>query len=165
LIQYTAIISGKTIEVSIDQTAGRIQATVDGRTYSIEATRVEPNVYWLNSEHGSREIAVVRQGDGYEVSVGVHRIPIEILDPRKALLRAAHSGHDGVVEIRAPMPGKIVRVLVEEAGAIGANSGIVVMEAMKMQNEIKSPKAGVVRKLGVREGAPVNAGDLIAVVE
>ena len=63
------------------------------------------------------------------------------------------------------MPGKIVRVLVEENGAIAANSGIVVMEAMKMQNEIKSPKGGMVVKLGVREGTAVSAGDLIAVVE
>src|SRR5204862_4561813 len=129
------------VAVSIDQTAGRIQATVGGRTYSLEAIEVEPNVYWLNSQHGSLEISVVRNEDRYVVSVGTHRIPVEILDPRKALLRAADRGHDGVVEIRAPMPGKIVRVLAKENSPIAANSGIVVMEAMKMQNEIKSPKA------------------------
>lgn len=165
LIQYTVIISDENVEVAIDRNSGRIQATVGGRTYSLEAIQVEPNVYWLNSEHGSIVLAVARQADRYVVSVGAYRIPVEILDPRKALLRAAHSAHDGVIEIRAPMPGKIVRVLAEEKGAIAANSGIVVMEAMKMQNEIKSPKDGRVVKLAVQAGAAVNAGDLIAVVE
>jgi len=165
LIQYTAVIAGGSVEIDIDDTAGQIRAIVDDREYSLEAIEVEPNVYWFKSENASFEVAVVREGGAYIVSIGRHRIPVEILDPRKALLRATHDGHDGVVEIRAPMPGKIVRILAKENTAIAANSGIVVMEAMKMQNEIKSPKAGTVRRVGVREGAAVNAGDLIAVVE
>jgi biotin carboxyl carrier protein len=165
LIRHTAIVSGENVEVVIERSVDRIQATVNGRTYSLELVEVAPDLYWFNSDQGSHEIAVIREPSGYVVSMGGHRIPVEIVDPRKALLRASHSGHDGAIEIRAPMPGKIVRVLAEENVAIAANSGIVVMEAMKMQNEIKSPKAGTVRKLGVTQGAAVNAGDLIAVVE
>jgi biotin carboxyl carrier protein len=63
------------------------------------------------------------------------------------------------------MPGKIVRVLVPESAEVEAGQGVVVVEAMKMQNEIKSPKKGVVRKLVAMEGAAVNAGDVLAVVE
>jgi pyruvate carboxylase subunit B len=63
------------------------------------------------------------------------------------------------------MPGKIVKILVSEGTEVKPNEGILVMEAMKMQNEIKSPKHGIVMKIRVKEGAPVNAGDLLAVVE
>ena len=63
------------------------------------------------------------------------------------------------------MPGKVVRVLVKEEGEVEAGQGVVVVEAMKMQNEIKSPKKGVVRRMLAAEGANVNAGDVLAVVE
>ena len=63
------------------------------------------------------------------------------------------------------MPGKVIKVLVAEGTEVLVNQGIVVLEAMKMQNEIKSPKNGIVRKLGVTDGAPVNSGDLLATVE
>jgi len=65
----------------------------------------------------------------------------------------------------APMPGKVVRILAAESAEVEAGQGIVVVEAMKMQNEIKSPKKGVVRKVVAAEGAAVNAGDVLAVVE
>jgi len=67
--------------------------------------------------------------------------------------------------VRAPMPGKVIKVLVAEGTEVLVNQGIVVLEAMKMQNEIKSPKNGIVRKLAVTDGAPVNSGDLLATVE
>jgi len=87
------------------------------------------------------------------------------VDPRSALRKAAQQGHVGTVELRAPMPGKVVKVLASEGAEVQANQGILVMEAMKMQNEIKSPKQGVVKRIGVKEGAAVNAGDVLAVVE
>jgi len=63
------------------------------------------------------------------------------------------------------MPGKVVKVLVNEGAAVEMNQGLLVIEAMKMQNEIKSTKKGTVRKLGVKESTAVNAGDLLAIVE
>jgi biotin carboxyl carrier protein len=92
-------------------------------------------------------------------------VTVEILDARNALRRAARHGPEGAMEIRAPMPGKIVRVLVAEGAEVEANQGLLVMEAMKMQNEIKSPKKGVVKKLAVKEGAAVSSGDTLAAVE
>ena len=164
-MQYTAIVHGEQVEITVDRTAGCIKATIGGRSYNLHTAEVEPGVYWFTSDAGSFEIAVVQHADGYMTSVGDHRIPVEIVDARRALRRAAQGGHDGIVEIRAPMPGKIVRILAEQDSPIEANHGIVVMEAMKMQNEIKSPKSGRVRKMNVAQGAAVNAGDLIAVVE
>ncbi|MBI2150283.1 MAG: acetyl-CoA carboxylase biotin carboxyl carrier protein subunit, partial [Acidobacteria bacterium] len=113
----------------------------------------------------SLEIGVTPSLDGYVVSLAGSRIAVEILDARTALRRAAHQAHAGVVHIRAPMPGKVVKLLVAEGAEVEANQGIVILEAMKMQNEIKAPKKGVVSKLGVTEGAAVNSGDLIATMD
>jgi len=81
------------------------------------------------------------------------------------LRKAAQQGKAGIVELRAPMPGKVVRVLVSEGAAVQAHQGILIVEAMKMQNEIKSPKSGIVRKIRVASDAAVNAGAILAVVE
>ena len=90
----------------------------------------------------------------------------ELFDERKALLKkGAGLGAEGVQEIRTSMPGKIVRVMAAEGEEVGQGQGLVVVEAMKMENEIKSPKAGVVKKIGVKEGEAVEAGALLVIVE
>ncbi|HWQ03049.1 MAG TPA: biotin/lipoyl-containing protein, partial [Candidatus Nitrosotenuis sp.] len=71
---------------------------------------------------------------------------------------------EGRQEILAPMPGKVVRVLVKSGDAVEAGHGLLVVEAMKMQNEIKSPKSGKVERVLVSEGQNVNAGETLAVV-
>ena len=72
---------------------------------------------------------------------------------------------EGKKKIVAPMPGKVVRVLVKEGAEVEAGQGVVVVEAMKMQNELKSPKQGTVQKVIAVEGANVNAGDVLLIVE
>ena len=71
----------------------------------------------------------------------------------------------GPKKLVAPMPGKVVRILVTQGAEIEAGAGVLVVEAMKMQNEVKSPKKGTVQKILVNEGAAVNAGDILAIVE
>jgi biotin carboxyl carrier protein len=165
-MKYTAMVDGQKIEINFERTGSKsIEARIGTKTYQLEASAVEPGVYWFNFNNRSIEVHVCQSGDGYSVAVSGHHIPVEILDARTALKKAAQHGHDGLIEIRAPMPGKIVKVLISEGGEVHPNQGILVMEAMKMQNEIKSPKKGVVRKLGVSEGVAVNAGDLLASVE
>jgi len=164
-MHYSAVVSGETVDVTIRRTGDHIEATIDGRVYTLEAIAAQPGVYWLRWNNRSLEVSLIETESGYSITIGPHQIPVEILDPRKALRRAAHHGHDGAVEVRAPMPGKIVRVLAQEQADVEHDQGIVVMEAMKMQNEIKSPKKGRIRRLEVKEGDAVNSGGLIAVVE
>jgi acetyl/propionyl-CoA carboxylase alpha subunit len=165
-MKYTAIVQGQTVEIELSRKPrGVIEAEIGGHRYTLEGKAVEPGVYWLVQDNRSLEIGVSQTVEGFIVSLLGRRIPVEILDTRTALRRAAQHGQDGVVQIRAPMPGKVIKLLVAEGAEVEPNQGIVVLEAMKMQNEIKSPKKGVVRKLGVKEGAAVNSGDLLATVE
>jgi biotin carboxyl carrier protein len=91
---------------------------------------------------------------------------VELRDPRSLQARRNAAGDEkGPKKLVAPMPGRIVRVLVGERSDVEAGQGVVVVEAMKMQNEIKSPKKGTVQKILAVAGAAVNAGDVLAIVE
>jgi biotin carboxyl carrier protein len=165
-MKYTVVVAGERVDLEIDlNDARKIVAQVDGRAYTLEAKTVEPGVYWFNWNNRSVELSVIPAGDEYTVSVDGLRYPAEILDTRTALRKAAQQGQDGVVELRAPMPGKIVKILLQPGAEVTANQGVLVMEAMKMQNDVKSPKSGIVKRIAVQENAAVNAGDLLAVVE
>jgi biotin carboxyl carrier protein len=164
-MKYTAIIDGEQVDIELVQKGNLIETEIGGRRYVLEAKAVQPGVYWLNWNNQSMELAVTPNSDGYMVSLAARQVRVEILDPRTVLRRAARHDHAGTVEIRAPMPGKIVRVLVAEGAEVQANQGVVVMEAMKMQNEIRSPKQGTVRRLHVTESGVVNSGDVLAIVE
>jgi biotin carboxyl carrier protein len=154
------IVSGESAAVELHVEGCQVRANVNGRSYMLEAQETRPGVYWFNWNGRSLEVAV----QGAIASIQGRSVPVELVDPRRRFQRG-HSSHEGVVEVRAPMPGKIVRVLRKESTAVEANEGLVVMEAMKMQNEVRSPKKGIVRSLLVAEGSAVNAGDPIALVE
>jgi biotin carboxyl carrier protein len=165
-MKYSAIIGTTSFAIDLLRAdAPAIEAEIGGKKYNLNVQAVEPGVYWFEWEQRSIEITITPNGDAYSVSVGGRHIEVEIVDARAALRKAAQHGHAGAIELRAPMPGKVVKVLVSEGSAVEANQGLLVIEAMKMQNELKSPKAGVVRKIGVKETAAVNAGDLLAIVE
>jgi biotin carboxyl carrier protein len=165
-MKYTARAADESVEIEVIRIDDRsIQAIVGGESYVLEVEAVEPGGYWLQWDHRSIEVSVTPQAESYVVTVGNQRIDVEIIDARSALRKAAEHAHSGIVELRAPMPGKVVKVLVTEGGTVELHQGLLVIEAMKMQNELRSPKKGIVRKLGVTEAAAVNAGDLLAIVE
>ena len=165
-MKYTAIVNGDRLEIELIHADDQvIEAETGGRKYVFDIRAVETGVYWLQWQHRSIDISVTPNGDSYAVTVAGKRINVEVIDARSALRKTAHQGQVGTVELRAPMPGRVVKVLVREGSSVELNQGLVVIEAMKMQNEIKAPKKGTVRKLGVKETAAVNAGDLLVIVE
>ena len=165
-MKYTATIEGTHIELEIVHANARtIEANVAGQTYRIDRRDVALGVFWFSWNNRSVDVSITAQDDTYIVSLDGRTISVEIDDPRTALRKAAQQGHSGEVDLRAPMPGKVVKVLVPEGAEVQANQGVLVIEAMKMQNEIKSPKTGKVKRLVVQEAAAVNAGELLAVVE
>jgi biotin carboxyl carrier protein len=100
------------------------------------------------------------------VSVGAREYGVTLADPKHLRAAGAAGGEQGGrVQLKAPMPGKVVRVLVEAGQAVETGQALVVVEAMKMQNELKSPKSGTVTELRAEVGSTVNAGDVLVVVE
>jgi biotin carboxyl carrier protein len=127
-----------------------------------EVAALEPGSHWVRL--GNKSFRVTLGGSG-SVTVNGRPIAIDVFDPRD--LRAAGRGGStqGRQEITAPMPGKVVRVLVNAGETVEEGQGVVVVEAMKMQNEMKSPKAGTVAEVRTRPDATVAAGDVLIVVE
>ena len=159
------MVAGERVDFQWEGDANTVEATINGRVYALETKEIGPGAFWFSWNGRSIEATVLRTDQGYAVAIEGHRIAVEFSDSRKALRRAAHVDHGGVVEVRAPMAGKIVRILVTESAEVEVHQGIVVMEAMKMQNEIRAPKRGRILKLEVAEGNAISAGDLIALLE
>lgn len=162
---YDVNIDGKDYRIELERVDGRWACRVDGRTVEIDAVLARRDVLSILIDGKAYEIKRERTAVDLHLWVGSVRYAAQLRDPRSLRGRAAADDGKGPRKLLAPMPGKIVRVLVAESGEVEAGQGVVVVEAMKMQNEIKSPKKGVVRKLIATEGAAVNAGDVLAVVE
>lgn len=168
-MKYKAQIAKSERAISLELADKSANADVEGRHYEIEYRRLRDGEYLLingsdvykcrvEGKHGSNNsFAVVLGGASYDIT---------LIDPKRLSSARSSSGHDhGSAEIVSPMPGKVVRVLVEAGARIEAGAGIIVVEAMKMQNEMKAPKAGVVVSINAEAGATVNAGDVLAVIE
>ena len=146
----------------------RVSAEVDGRAYSLEVHNPASGVFLLRSGTNVYHCRVEAGGKPAVLNVSLRGrdYAIQLIDPKRLRGSQSSGAHDhGVVQIVASMPGKVVRLLVELGSPVEAGAGIVVVEAMKMQNEMKSPKAGVVTSLSAAAGATVNAGDVLAEIE
>lgn len=168
-MKLIAEIAGEKREINIKQTGENVSAEIDGRAYELEAHAVEPNVYLLKHANKVYKIFVApneKSGAPFSVNLGNHDFEIKLTDPKRMRSAAgAGANADGAAEIKTAMPGKVVRVLVEPGAAVEQGDGILIVEAMKMQNEMKAPKAGTVKEIRTSEGATVNAGDVLAVIE
>jgi len=156
-------------QITFERNGESITADIDGRGYELEASQPEPNVYLLKYEGKIYEFLVSSDKNSNEplqISTGNHNFEIKIFDPKKLRGKGASTGETGgAAEIKTAMPGKLVRLLVEQGAEVLKGDGILVVEAMKMQNEMKSPKDGTVKEIRFAEGATVNAGDVLAIIE
>jgi biotin carboxyl carrier protein len=166
-MKLTAEISGEQHEVELRREDTHIRASVSGRDYELEARETESGSLLLL--HGGRvyECRVEAAGAGAsKVEVAGREFEVALFDPRRLRAAGAVGGAAaGRAVVAASIPGKVVRVLVEEGAEVRAGDGLVVVEAMKMQNELKSSKDGRVTELRARAGATVNAGEVLAIVE
>lgn len=164
---YDVVVDGKThrLELTKGETSWRCQ--VDGHSLEVDAALTARDVLSVLIGGDAFEIKRERSLSGdLHLVIGSARYAIELQDPRSLRTRrAAASGEAGPQRIAAPMPGKIVRIMVAEKDEVKAGQGVVVVEAMKMQNEMKSPKDGRVQKILTSEGSTVNAGETLAVIE
>jgi len=127
-----------------------------------DVVEVEPGIYSVILDGCSYEAEI----HGSEVVIGgVRGLQFAVEDPRKWNPAGASRKAEGREAIKAPMPGKVVRVLVAVGDEVAAGQGVVVLEAMKMQNEMKAPRAGRVVSVAVKEHAAVNAGSVLLMIE
>jgi biotin carboxyl carrier protein len=158
-------LDGKIRIVSLDQDEGKLRCAIDGRTLDAGAVEVAPGMYSILIDRRSLEARVELASRGLRIDVDGQEYAVVIRDPRMwERERGGASESAGRQQIVAPMPGKIIRVLLKPGDAIEAGRGIVVVEAMKMQNEVRSPKTGTLERILVTEGQAVNAGDVLGIV-
>jgi biotin carboxyl carrier protein len=159
-------LDGKSRTLGMIHTGERALWTIDGRAIDADAVEVSPGIYSILIAGQSFEARIAPQHDSaLRVTVANRQHRVINHNPRKwKRHRGLGAEAEGSQQLRAPMPGKIVVLLVEAGDRVDAGQGIVVMEAMKMQNEIRSPKSGTVERLLVAQGQTVNAGEVVAIV-
>jgi biotin carboxyl carrier protein len=167
----------------------KLKVDIDGEAFSLELRRANgaaaeyvlsgafaragqasiaktmPGVFSVLLGSGSFTVAVAQRGSELEVWAGGRRHVVTLADPRDRAAKSDRASAAGPVEIRAQMPGKVIKVLVAQDAAVEAGQGVIIVEAMKMQNEMKSPKNGTVRKIHAAEGSTVAAGETLMVIE
>jgi len=162
---YDVTIDGKSYHLDLTQSAGGWLCRVDDREIEVDAVLARPNVLSLRIGNNAYEVKCERVSNDIHIWVGSRRFAPEVRDPRSLRSRSRTVDEHGPRRLTAPMPGKVVRILLAQGSEVDAGAGVVVVEAMKMQNEVKSPKKGIIQKILVTEGQAVNPGDVLAIVE
>jgi len=158
-------IAGKKRHVEVAQAGEGLVWTIDGQRVEADATEVSAGIYSILIDGKSLEVRVECLGARLRAITDGREFSIAIQDKREwRRNRGGSVEAEGRQQVLAPMPGKIVRVLVSAGDAVRAGQGLVVVEAMKMQNEVRAPKSGTIERVRVIEGQTVNAGEVVVIV-
>jgi biotin carboxyl carrier protein len=149
---------------------GAYRVTLDGESIEVDAQRVGQGEFHLLQQDQGHNVLVEEDDSQMVVHLDGEAVSVQLLDERQAARMAASGfgparGADGSVAIQAPMPGKVVKCLVQEGESVTAGQGIIVVEAMKMENELRSPVDGTIKKVRVPEGRNVEAGEDLVLIE
>ncbi len=167
-MQYEIDIAGRRRHVTVDRDGDAFLVTIDGRPFHVNAARIDAQVLSLLVGTASVEATVAPDAAPAQLIVRVGTAPVVVgMNGRRRPGRPpdpAVSG-SGPQRVAAPMPGKIVRVLVKIGDAVTARQGLVVVEAMKMENELRAGRDGTIAELHAQEGQSVEAGALLVVIQ
>jgi biotin carboxyl carrier protein len=181
-VKYEVLVDGTARSLEIESgESGRLRVHLDNKVFDADAVEIVPGTFSILIDGRVFEARVL-PGEGsvnmpgqgrsntpgqgiLNIRSGGHEFAVEVQDPRAWRGdRGAVLAAEGRQQIAAPMPGKIVRVLVVAGDTVAAGQGLLVVEAMKMQNEIRAPKSGKIERVFVSEGQAVSAGDPLVVV-
>jgi biotin carboxyl carrier protein len=169
-MRYFATVKGQAEPrvLDIEETSkGTYAITLDGQRHEVDALSLPQGVVSLLAGGQSFNLEFEEFQDELAVAVRGQHLCVDIVDERRRRMRAAVGGFSvqGKQVVTAPMPGKVVKVLVAQGQEVSEGQGLIVVEAMKMENELKSPKAGKVTELFVKEGSTVENNAKLMVVE
>ena len=166
VVKLKAVIGDREQDLDVQIDGAAVRAKIDGRVYELELREPEPGCYVFFRGAEVHDCRVSKVQDVFDVNLRGRNHAITIVDPKRLRSGQDSDRHShGLVQLTAQMPGKVVRVQIEVGASVEKGTGVVVVEAMKMQNEMKAPRAGVVISINVKPGDTVNAGDVLAVIE
>jgi biotin carboxyl carrier protein len=166
--RYSVTVAGEKRAVELEELpeAGGWRVVVDGQERRLDVRAGQGTLSWLD---GTTMVVAAVDGSLPKPTVTLRRqvIPLEITDAREALAGMVkdRGKGSGPATVRAPIPGRVVRLLVKAGDQVAAGKGLVVLEAMKMENELRAPRDGVIKSVGCAEGAAVEAGQTLVVIE
>ncbi len=164
--RFTALVGESEHQVAVERLEdGRWRVSVDGREHVVDSRQTSQGSFSLLIEHAAAEVGVTSRGEEFQVVVGGRTHRLRLLDERAMRRRQRSAAVDGAREIRAAMPGKVVAVLVEAGAKVERGQPLLVIEAMKMENEIPAPRAGVLADVRVTPGQAVEAGEILARID
>jgi biotin carboxyl carrier protein len=162
-VHLDATCDGVTVRVEVRPNGPGYTLVLDGRRVEVDAAWTGPRVASLLVEGRSYDLTLERTKEGYRAHSRDGARDVTLRDARDGE-RPAERRASGPHRLVAPMPGRVVRVLVAPEAEVSAGEGLVVVEAMKMENELRAPRAGRVASVEVREGQAVDTGALLLVL-
>jgi biotin carboxyl carrier protein len=167
-VQYQVEVGGRVRQITVVRSGAGFAVTVDGKTIQVDAARIDAQTLSLILDGGASRDAVIAPDTATGqaiVRVNGTPVPVAVAERRRGRRPDAAGGAAGPQRLTAPMPGKIVRVLVDPGDVVAARQPLVVVEAMKMENELRAVRAGKVAEMHAREGQSVDAGALLVVIQ
>ena len=167
---FDVTVDGRPWKVAVEPApqAGRYTVTVKGQQRVVDASWIQSDTLSLIDAGLQHELRLDKRRNGaFDVTVGGRTLHASVLKaggPRSSSSSARSSAASGTQPVKAPMPGRVVRVLASVGDRVAARQGLVVVEAMKMENELRSPRDGVVTEIPVAPGTAVEAGTVLVVV-
>jgi biotin carboxyl carrier protein len=160
---FDAAVLGRALRVEVRERDGRYDVLIDGKPHVVDYRETGRDFVSLLLDGRSYEAGLERRPSGCIVHFPADTLDVELTEAARGAASVARKPA-GPARVVAPMPGKIVRVLVASGEEVPAGHGLMVIEAMKMENELRAPRHGTVQQVAVREGQTVETGALLAVV-
>ncbi len=160
---FDAATGGQTARIEVREAQGRYRVTIGDKTLELDWVRTGEHEASILVDGASHDITVEKTAEGFGVVIRGDRFDVDLKDAVKGV-DLGKVAHTGPLKLNAPMPGKIIKVLVAAGEVVEAGRGVLVMEAMKMENELKAARAGTIQEIRVKEGQAVEMGALLLVI-